>query len=1089
MDSSPSDQIPPPRAKKRTSRAVSQQYPNLSAQLILAGDDSGQMEMATSHKIRRKDKVKPSVSAKQSKSDEPTRKQQQPDKNYDEDEDISLSKTMSLRPSPTTEEKRNFLMQFRQQGKSPSLRLQSGTSYKKPITQSNPEFKYEKKENIKKSESKKSGKKITNKKSDKYLKQDDRKEELNDHITSKGSNGSVEDNDGDVAQQNQQSHHNDLSVLAAVSSEAIIQSPSDQSASSLTEASPTHQPENKTVDGFLKGELELLGLRQLASNDGASSNSTTNFTRTLSSSSVVDSEDDEANSVETILIPFTYTDENLEVSAIYDEGFGFSDENRTLSSSSKELYEIIMGAEDIPSNNVVDEPSTTSSNSVGPTGIGNISNKSSSINNDHKESSLNGSPSSSSSSNGKLKSSSPVHKRKPRASSLISESPVALTKRKIEITTGDRQTETKSKDKEVVFETTVKPDESINQLKEIVDNLADENNKILVVDHNHHVNHNNNHTNTLHPPPNDTEKKKVSKVSGKKSTDMVKKSASLHTRKRKISGSSASSTTSSSSTTTTNTSLSSRSSSNLYSSSPSKTTSTTTSLTTAHIKNVQNNDKNNNNNIINTNINNNIIINNNNINNNNNTINESQSRSKDQLSKYKEELQNLEETIFNKRNELMMLEKKILSRKRTLNEMENNTESIHKNREHLETQYSENDINETLKKFHAADVEKCQKIVKQYLARSHIKLFNANLVRDFISRAEAKEGRLRVKALNEIFDTERLYVDKIAKLFEIYLRPLSVLNIVPQSDLDSVSCYLEIIVDISRILLEKLEYRLSQWPKIQLFGDIFTDFAPAMKLYFKYIRYYSQTSDTLKSFMKYPNYVDFLSDKETKLGSTVQSYFILPVQRLPRYEMLLKALLDKTPEDHVDYENLQHALKSVHSVNMYIEERQKVELAHDQVIGILREQKKRMAGVFGPSGLFGRKVEQANTNIQGYLKATVTRGRFSSEIDTAVRLKLGKDHFETDVIKQSLSPVWSKDFVFEIGSDSDGQTLGCQVLDSKKNALGSVTLDLQDYVVSPNKEIAKSLVMEITRPRSQKSETCEILMSLMYIEGLDTEKL
>lgn len=37
----------------------------------------------------------------------------------------------------------------------------------------------------------------------------------------------------------------------------------------------------------------------------------------------------------------------------------------------------------------------------------------------------------------------------------------------------------------------------------------------------------------------------------------------------------------------------------------------------------------------------------------------------------------------------------------------------------------------------------------------------------------------------------------------------------------------------------------------------------------------------------------------------------MPVQRIPRYELLLKTLIGYTPEDHVDFQNLTQALVMV----------------------------------------------------------------------------------------------------------------------------------------------------------------------------------
>jgi len=49
------------------------------------------------------------------------------------------------------------------------------------------------------------------------------------------------------------------------------------------------------------------------------------------------------------------------------------------------------------------------------------------------------------------------------------------------------------------------------------------------------------------------------------------------------------------------------------------------------------------------------------------------------------------------------------------------------------------------------------------------------------------------------------------------------------------------------------------------------------------------------------------------------------VQRIMRYELLLKALLDYTEETHVDYQNLRDAIAAVQKVNRYIDERKKID--------------------------------------------------------------------------------------------------------------------------------------------------------------------
>jgi hypothetical protein len=47
-------------------------------------------------------------------------------------------------------------------------------------------------------------------------------------------------------------------------------------------------------------------------------------------------------------------------------------------------------------------------------------------------------------------------------------------------------------------------------------------------------------------------------------------------------------------------------------------------------------------------------------------------------------------------------------------------------------------------------------------------------------------------------------------------------------------------------------------------------------------------------------------------------YLILPVQRIPRYELLLGELLKLTPKFHVDYDNLSKARAAFASLGEYM---------------------------------------------------------------------------------------------------------------------------------------------------------------------------
>jgi hypothetical protein len=55
-------------------------------------------------------------------------------------------------------------------------------------------------------------------------------------------------------------------------------------------------------------------------------------------------------------------------------------------------------------------------------------------------------------------------------------------------------------------------------------------------------------------------------------------------------------------------------------------------------------------------------------------------------------------------------------------------------------------------------------------------------------------------------------------------------------------------------------------------------------------------------------------------GLSLESYLIMPVQRIPRYKLLLEQLLKFTNQDHQDFQNLNQALKLVSVVALHVNE-------------------------------------------------------------------------------------------------------------------------------------------------------------------------
>ncbi|CAI8021237.1 Guanine exchange factor for Rac 30 [Geodia barretti] len=54
-------------------------------------------------------------------------------------------------------------------------------------------------------------------------------------------------------------------------------------------------------------------------------------------------------------------------------------------------------------------------------------------------------------------------------------------------------------------------------------------------------------------------------------------------------------------------------------------------------------------------------------------------------------------------------------------------------------------------------------------------------------------------------------------------------------------------------------------------------------------------------------------------GLTLAAYLITPVQRVPRYILLLKDIIQRTPDDHPDYHNLLTAKAAMGELADYID--------------------------------------------------------------------------------------------------------------------------------------------------------------------------
>jgi len=98
-------------------------------------------------------------------------------------------------------------------------------------------------------------------------------------------------------------------------------------------------------------------------------------------------------------------------------------------------------------------------------------------------------------------------------------------------------------------------------------------------------------------------------------------------------------------------------------------------------------------------------------------------------------------------------------------------------------------------------------------------------------------------------------------------------------------------------------------------GEIINQIIPFFKIYTVYVNGYDVALSMIDEEREKKNsdFDKFLIDIENE-GTLFQSYLVLPIQRPPRYVLLLKELVKFTPVDHPDYSYLEKSLTTLEEV-------------------------------------------------------------------------------------------------------------------------------------------------------------------------------
>jgi len=161
-------------------------------------------------------------------------------------------------------------------------------------------------------------------------------------------------------------------------------------------------------------------------------------------------------------------------------------------------------------------------------------------------------------------------------------------------------------------------------------------------------------------------------------------------------------------------------------------------------------------------------------------------------------------------------------------------------------------------------------------------------------------------------------------------------------------CGLEKILDYHKILASTLRSRMSSFhPSTTTIGDIFSNFSPELvALYVRYIENFDNVYLLVKYIRKKkPDFKKLIKDFEKKQKETnaldLPSFLILPIQRIPRYLLLLMELVKYTEPSHEDNQKLRDAIDSIRSLletmdnsKNHANHNQKISVIHRNIDGL-----------------------------------------------------------------------------------------------------------------------------------------------------------
>jgi len=193
---------------------------------------------------------------------------------------------------------------------------------------------------------------------------------------------------------------------------------------------------------------------------------------------------------------------------------------------------------------------------------------------------------------------------------------------------------------------------------------------------------------------------------------------------------------------------------------------------------------------------------------------------------------------------------------------------------------------------------------------------------------EQKRRDMRHKCLEEIYQTEKDYIDDVETLINVFIFPLRAMQILDEHNLKNIFSNVEVLINCNKEMLDQLEKAIqSNQGDDTKIGHVFTQLADYFKMYKGFCANQQTSLATVELLTKknsqFKKKLDVCHTDARCKGLFLQSFLIKPIQRVCKYPLLLRELIKFTPESHPDWDPLQSAFSKINGVVADINEAQR----------------------------------------------------------------------------------------------------------------------------------------------------------------------